>query len=242
MKTIYAFVGSRNRNSNTNYFLNQIKKEVYKLDNNIQFEIETSRKKKFMDTYEFEEDDKIDDIIDIQNKLISADFIILASPIMVHNISSDMKLLVERCSSWGHTMRLMGKKSYVITTNYSNGHMSGINYLAKILTTFGTQVIGASNASAFYPNQLHNTEWLDKTTLEIATRIVSQIHTPVKSNEDLEANFRAVREAAQYYLDSSLGKNDYQLNKMQKEELNFWLERDLIGKESFSDVLSNLSS
>lgn len=53
--------------------------------------------------------------------------------------------------------------------------MTGINYLSRILTTFGTEVIGASNAAECYPNQLNNSEWVDKVTSDIGKMISKEV-------------------------------------------------------------------
>jgi multimeric flavodoxin WrbA len=234
-KKIIAFVSSRRNNSNTLKFVNQVKDKVNL--NKIDFEIITSKDMKYKDVYEFKIGMK-DDISELKKKIIDSDFVILASPIMVHNISADMKSFIERSSSWGHSMRLFGKKkSYVITTNYSNGHMTGINYLSRILTTFGTEVIGASNAAECYPNQLNNSEWVDKVTSDIGKMISKEVFQSPKSNNDLENIFSTLKNTMVYYKEAFEQKNDYILNAMQQEELKFWLNNNMLNYNTYEELL-----
>ncbi|MGZ9815641.1 flavodoxin family protein [Peribacillus simplex] len=82
---------------------------------------------------------------EIKQKMSEADIVILASPVYAHNVSSDMKVLVDRLSYWSHLYKLAKKVGIVITTAESNGSHFVSEYLDKTLTFMGASVSYKAN-------------------------------------------------------------------------------------------------
>lgn len=83
--------------------------------------------------------DNKDGIIEIKNKLLGADIIVISTPIFIDNISGNLKTLFDRLSYWFHTMPLKGKKCILIISTYRTGINEVSNYLNKIFVeTVGT--------------------------------------------------------------------------------------------------------
>ncbi|RIN36946.1 flavodoxin family protein [Staphylococcus succinus] len=238
MQTIVAFVSSRNPKSKTLFFVKKIKETLLDLNPEVNFEIISSNTMNIYDIYEIQSHNLTDDLSNVQKRIKASDFFILASPIMVHNISTDMKSFIERCSNWAHTMELLGKKSYVITTNYSNGHRVGIDYLYKTLTYFGSKVVGATNASSFFPNQLEDHNWVNETTKNISKIINDSLSSPKKSSESLESIFIELKKRMLYYSESKNNQNTYHLNHQQEKELQFWIDHHMISANTFESVIN----
>lgn len=237
MKKITAFISSRNPNSNTLKFTNIIKSYINSKDPEIFFDIITSENMVIYDIYNHKH--LTDDLSKLKQTLLDSDLIILASPIMMQNISADMKSFLEHCSSWPHTLALNGKKSFVITTNYSNGHDTGINYLTKILTHSGSRVIGAINASSNYPNQLNNDKWINNTAEQLSDLLIESIYTPNTSSNTMEICFSKVKDIMKQYLYEYQNHYDNNLNNQQLQELKYWINNNMLNKESFQEVINS---
>lgn len=85
--------------------------------------------------------DKEDDMPAIKEKLLAADFILWGSPVYAHQVSGQMKTLIDRLSYWLHLYKLAGKPGMVLTTTSSSGHVEVLTYLAKIMRYFGMKVV-----------------------------------------------------------------------------------------------------
>lgn len=78
-----------------------------------------------------------DDISLLENKILSSDIFIVASPVYLHYMSGDLKMILDRLSWWAHTLRLQGKPVVVLSTNGSNGETSVTEPLSEIMTVMG---------------------------------------------------------------------------------------------------------
>ena len=81
--------------------------------------------------------DKEDHAVFLKEKLTSADIIIIVCPVYAHNVSSDLKRLIDRISYWLHLFGLLGKAFLIITTTASNGSEYVNSYLNKIFSCLG---------------------------------------------------------------------------------------------------------
>ncbi|WP_082206842.1 flavodoxin family protein [Clostridium sp. BL8] len=86
--------------------------------------------------------DNEDDMKIIKDKILSADIIILASPVYVHHISGDMKVFLDRLGYWCHLLRLAGKPGIAVATSGGNGLDLTYNYLYKVMSYLGIKVVG----------------------------------------------------------------------------------------------------
>jgi len=81
--------------------------------------------------------DKEDCAVLLKEKLKSADIIVVICPVYAHNVSSDLKRLIDRISYWLHSFGLLGKAFLIITTTATNGSDYVNSYLNKIFSCLG---------------------------------------------------------------------------------------------------------
>lgn len=82
---------------------------------------------------------------EIKKQLEKADIVLFASPVYSHNVSSDMKILIDRISHWGHIFKLVNKSAFVITTSESNGSTFVADYLEKTFRFMGATIACTTN-------------------------------------------------------------------------------------------------
>lgn len=236
MKKIFVIFGTRQKEGNTVKF---VKKITERLD-----------KEKFAIDYCYPQDYKIapcvgcancftqtkcisdDDLMMLQEKILESDVFIIASPVYLHYFTADLKLILEKCSWWAHTLRLQGKPVVVLSTCDTNGHKTVIKPLSHIMTYMGGNVIACANA-AIVPNQLNNEEWMEEVSQEIASRICKYADIPHQSNADIEKLFPYMKSAAlhqkecleKYNIDIEFG------------EYNYWRNTKMLEYESFDEYL-----
>ena len=229
-------MGSRQKSGNTTKFVKRITKRLDK----DKFEIE----------YCYPQDLKIapcvgcvncfsqtkcisdDDLMVLQEKILESDIFIIASPVYLHYFTADLKLILEKCSWWAHTLRLQGKPVVVLSTCDTNGHRTVIKPLSKIMTYMGGNVIACANA-AVVPNQLNNDEWMDEVSEEIASRICKYADIPHQSNVNIEKLFPCMKNAAlqqKKYMDTINTDKEF-------GEYKFWHNTEMIKYESFEEYL-----
>lgn len=148
MKKILALCGSRNLESKGLEFLKEIKSHFNK-KSDLQFEILTpndyklnpvSIGSKFFLTGK-DDDDQKDDGAWLKNKILECDFLIVNSPVYSLNVSSDIKILIDRISPWSHIFRLLGKPGMTMTMGSGRGHLEVEAYLDHMFTSFGMNLI-----------------------------------------------------------------------------------------------------
>lgn len=235
MKKIVVLVGSRRKQGNTATFINKILKNMPKN----KFEIE----------YIFPQDFKIrfcsgcqkcfsktfcvqnDELGLLQDKILTSDLFIVASPVYLHYMSADLKLILDRLSWWSHTLRLQGKPTIVLSTCDTNGHNSVIEPLSQMMNWMGGNVIAAVNAACI-PDQINNEKWIQSVSMEIEHRIVDFSFDRPESNPFLEQAFANLKLTmkAQEHLNIESG------------ELNYWKETGMLKCNTFSEYLNKKST
>lgn len=237
MKRITVLNGSRRKNGNTATFVKKI------LDNLSadEFRIE----------YIFPQDYTImpcsgcgscfnnircvndDGLTILQNKILTSDLFIIASPVYLHYMTADLKLILDKCSWWTHTFRLCGKPSVILSTCDSNGHKTVLNALSDIITYMGGNVIATANASQI-PPQLNNEKWLNSVATEIAKRIEKFAYLPPQSNAFLEKYFVSMREVM-------LTRSEFLKKRgVINGEVNYWERTGMVNFKSFAEYLSTI--
>lgn len=236
MKKIFAFVGSqKGKKSNTVYLINRLLEELISSDM-IDCEIVTSKDYDLMfcDGCEFCFSNGFctkkqkDDLNLLEKKILEADFFILGSPIYVHNISASTKLVIDRLAIWGHLMTLMGKPVMVVTSNDSNGHGTGTNYLRECLTQMGGNVVASLNASLGFPEQLFNEEWLVNSIGLYSGIINKSLEQGPSSNSNLEKVFNANKEM--YEFSKKIG--------IENKKYDLWIKAKLESCSSYSELIN----
>lgn len=234
MKKVFVLIGSRRKEGNTSKFVKNI---TGKLDIN-KFEIE----------YAIPQDYKIrhcigchdcfinarcsikDDIYLLQEKLLKSDVLIIASPVYLHYMTGELKLILDRLSWWAHTLQLQGKPVVVLSTCSSNGFTSVLEPLSNIITFMGGNVIATANAAEI-PNQINNSEWLNEISHEIANRITKFAYLPPQSNKFIEKVFSSIK--ISMIQQGEICKN----SNIDLGEYKYWKETGMIHYDNFKDYL-----
>lgn len=86
--------------------------------------------------------DKEDAILEIKNKLLESDLIVISTPVFIDNISGNLKTLFDRLSYWFHIMPLIHKKCILIVSTYRSGKNEVSKYLYQICSYLGLEVVG----------------------------------------------------------------------------------------------------
>ncbi|MDD4565946.1 MAG: NAD(P)H-dependent oxidoreductase [Eubacteriales bacterium] len=151
MKKIIAFIGSsKGEKSSTAQFARLILENVLEIyEGETDFEVITSDKvnikpcRSCLNCFRYCQcpQDKDDDMTAIKEKLLEADFIIWGSPVYAHQVSGQMKTLIDRLSYWLHIYKLAGKPGMVLATTSSTGHIEVLSYLAKIMLYLGMKAV-----------------------------------------------------------------------------------------------------
>jgi len=118
--------------------------------------------------------DKTDDMAAIKEKILSADIIILASPVFAANVSGDMKTLIDRLSLWLHIMPLIGKIGIPVCTASNNNANRVIDYLEEMLEYMGASIPASVTAYVDFGDVLMLDEDKLKCCLKEKTSIVQQ--------------------------------------------------------------------
>lgn len=236
MKKIVAYVGSRQGvKSKTYYFIKSILDKTVQKNDKIEYEIICANDinishcigcNKCFETAKCIQDVK-DDMPILREKLINSDFVILGSPIYAHNVSGDFKTFIDRSSYWMHLMPLAGKGSMAITTTFSNGHKTGIDYMGKMLTHFGSKLIAKYNASTLYPEQLFNQQWFENTIEILSNEIIKTLNNGVETDNNLEQIFITLKETMNYYKKFNIHKGEWM----------YWEKNGYLDCDNFKDVL-----
>lgn len=234
MKKMFVLIGSRKKGGNTTKFVNQI---VDNLDKNkIQIE------------YSYPQDYKIgfcvgcdncfintecslkDEITLLQNRILESDIFLIASPVYLHYMTADLKLVLDRSAWWAHTLRLQGKPVVVLTTCSSNGFNTALEPISKIMTYMGGNVIATANAAQI-PNQINNRDWLDEVSKEIANRIMKYVYLPPQSNQFIERVFVSSKVAM-------LQQEEVEkTSKIEFGECAYWRRTGMIKYSTFKEYL-----
>lgn len=132
-----------------------------------------------------------DDIGKIKEKMLCADLIIMASPVYAGTVSGDMKILIDRLSSWLHTMPLIGKNTVVLSTADSNHGEGAISYMRQILEYMGAVVLCQKNAFIHYgPIRLGDSNSMKPVLEEISKLVKYSMDKPVMPTAGQEDYFK----------------------------------------------------
>ena len=232
MKKIFILNGSRRKEGNTATFISSITNKLKDCEIEIahpqDFKVKACEggEECFLKAGCVEKDD----LPLLDEKILSSDLLILASPVYLHYMTGELKMILDKLSWWAHTLRLQGKPVVLLSTCSTNGQDTVIKPLGGIINFMGGNVIATANAS-MVPDQINNPEWLDSVSEEISSRITKSIIDYPKANIFTEKIFSASRismlEQVSYFED----------NDIKNGELEFWKSSGMLEFESFSEYL-----
>lgn len=163
-----------------------------------------------------------DDSAILKKNMLEADFIILASPVYEHNVSSDTKSVIDRLSYWGHLFRLAGKSGVVLARGDSNGVNLVSDYLEKISNVFGLNVIDKLSPTKIKP--------LDEKYL---TNLADEIFNFAFSKEEIEVDERAEAAFQKY-------QRLYKHRSRSLAEPRYWDEHGMFEHESLQSYVDEI--
>lgn len=238
MKKIFVLLGTRQKTGNTTKFVRWITDKLDKKEYTVEFKYPQDLNIKpcqgcnqcFLKT-ECVNDSGMEEL---QEKILDADVFIIASPVYLHYFTADLKLILEKCSWWAHTLRLQGKPVVVLSTCDTNGHTSVIKPLSKIMTFMGGNVIACANAARI-PEQIDNEMWLDDISNKIVAKIIEYAYKTPQSNTEIEKLFPLMKETA---LQQKECKYVLKLD-MEFEEYNYWRDTGMLDYDTFQEYLKD---
>lgn len=84
-----------------------------------------------------------DDVEILMNKMMSADGIILSSPVYLQQVSGKLKSFIDRTCKWYHRPVLYGKPVLCVSTTKGSGLKSTLSYLRSVAVQWGAMPIGS---------------------------------------------------------------------------------------------------
>lgn len=242
MKKVFAYIGShQGKNSCTAQLAERIiKKAAAFSDVPFQYEIMTSDQINIQPCHGccncFRSCvcpiDQTDEMPLLKQKLEEADFVLLGSPVYAHQVSGQMKTVLDRISYWLHLFKLVGTPGIALSTTASSGEMEVLNYLVKLMYPLGLKPVGAYNAYALFQGEfLHETE-VERKAVKAATTVSQYISgkKELKSNEQLDLLFESMKRMILSCKDTKPGEYDY------------WEQRGYLQCESYQDLLDGKHS
>ena len=161
--------------------------------------------------------DQQDNFNKIKEELEIADFIIMSSPVFMHNVNVSMKNFIDRLAYWSHLFHLRGKHGMVIASASNNGTDIVINYLEKILKYLGVSTICSAKLT-----QANN--HFDSETSNFVDRIVKILDDPRYFDPTID-----------YYFTSM--KMVMKLQDQAMKEYQYWQENKLFNYQSLKEYL-----
>ena len=116
-----------------------------------------------------------DDHRKIVEKLLSADGVILASPVYFFQVTGQMKTFLDRSLAFGHKPRSTWKPGLAISVSAGLGETDTANYLAFLLRTFGAFSVGTLTAMAIQPGGFLGKEAVEARAVDLARDLARAI-------------------------------------------------------------------
>lgn len=154
--------------------------------------------------------DQIDGFDRLRTLLASADCLVFASPVYVHDVSGIMKTFIDRLAYSAHLLQYAGRLGFTITTTASSGAEFVSSYLQKI-----QNVLGIKNLCNFsyVPS---NDRW-DNFLKEAAEKIITRLHhTYSYSSNILEEEFDFYKNLYEF------NKEDSAISSIPISEIEYW--------------------
>lgn len=132
-----------------------------------------------------------DDSSALKQLIESCDYLILGTPTYGHNVSGDMKILMDRLTYWGHLMRLSNKPGMAFVSATTNGFLEVGALMEQFMESLGV-VIGKT---AYHTTAAPFDETAAENVADHIAGVITDLHTqPVLTpSERQEQMFRAYR-------------------------------------------------
>ncbi|EKU45305.1 flavodoxin family protein [Staphylococcus massiliensis] len=135
--------------------------------------------------------EKVDQVHYLKQEILESDILIVISPVYSHNVSGDIKNIIDRISYWAHLFRLAAKPIIVIATAESNGTNFVLNYLNKVFTAMGGIII---SQKSFLPTEqdkyINNIESISETVRSTLSKRI--LFVPNETQEYLFLTYKRI--------------------------------------------------
>lgn len=109
-----------------------------------------------------------DDHAGVVEKLLTADGIILASPVYFGHVTAQMKAFIDRSLAYGHKPRRTWKPGLALSVSAGRGETETVHYLARMLGVYGSFSVGTFTAIATNPGAFLGKELVDARARDLA--------------------------------------------------------------------------
>lgn len=116
-----------------------------------------------------------DDHAGVVERLLSADGIILASPVYFFHVTAQMKAFLDRSLAYGHKPRATWKPGLAVSVAAAFGETSVASYLSMILRIFGAFSVGELTALATRPGDFLGKEAVEARAQDLARDLARAI-------------------------------------------------------------------
>ena len=117
--------------------------------------------------------DKKDGFAAIKGEMMTADLVVLGTPVYGASVSGDMKLFIDRLCYWLHLMPLAGKYGIPLVTASNNNALEVTAYLTRMLESLGTSVPCSIPCTVDNPPMLSDPSFIDGTLRRHAEKVAS---------------------------------------------------------------------
>ena len=164
----------------------------------------------------------LDDMVILEREILSADLIVLASPVYANNVSGSIKTFLDRISHWTHLFRLLGKYGAVFSISSNSGSEYTLDYLSDIAEHLGLYVVSKSN---FITNS-QSDEVIDNIIDVQAMLAVNKIESEIfQFSDKQEDSFKRYQKL-------------YKENKGCKNELDYWKKNGMLYENCLLELLN----
>jgi len=162
-----------------------------------------------------------DDLLEVRNKLLEADGVILGSPIYVEDVNGIMKNWIDRMAFNCHRPAFSGKSALILTTSGAGSSKHALRTMKAALSTWGFYI---SAQSKFRMGALMEINQVEKCYSKKSRMLADKLFTTILKNKPVKPSFSSllIFKVQQKYWNMDIhqtSKYDYEFWKN-----NGWLE------------------
>ena len=166
-----------------------------------------------------------DDVISIKKDLEESEIIFIATPVYAHNVSGNLKSLIDRLTYWTHLLHLRGKLGVPIVVSSNNGEDVVLRYLEKIMEYLGVCILDKISVAG---------DIMSKPAIESVIDVVSD-NIVYKMNKK---NFDVSKQQETFF---KLQKQLVLQQSSENFEYNYWFEHDYFNNKDFKSLFEKYS-
>lgn len=161
-----------------------------------------------------------DDFDELINRLIESEAIIIGTPVYIRNISTDLKIIIDRLCSWYHRPKMTGTYVVSVITTAASGIKNTDKYIKDFCLQFGLNHVGMISSSYVNPNPRN----LNKTI----TKLIKVLNDDIK-------NYRpSYRQITEFNIQKILA------HKITTLDYEYFLDKNWINADYFYECKINI--